>query len=514
MSVLARVVRALARLLPDDERVNLGLELGERVNDPHAETATPPEPAADGMAPDWTYVWNALLDTSAHAFRIEELLEDERAFFSFDTIRQAAGQLRDQIDDAYNLMCVAPWLDDLRVNPGDHLEAVREQVDLRRADIVDTEIAPMRPEPDPNAPTWTIRYRVHGGFVATTSQAEDGANPWRIWGTAPTAQSAAHTLTWYFLDRPPAIELDTPPNRWPWARGGPKADLSGEGLMVKDLLNQRGPMYDQHIASCRTVHKILRHRDGDLKEYLDERAAELNATDPQLAGQHDILDPIDLPLNRDHYGFANTVQWVPTRLVVATDHRTWGDFGGHRDYVPKDIIEALRDSDDLDVFTYKLFCDEINVLRTPAWAGPLYRIGANGNHRIHTARILNLPWLAASVHLEATPPAWDMIGLISADPRNTADLRQPFEQRLQDRAVLIAGLIRRGVIDGTLANDGPRSVLHCRRLPAPWLLRGARYATTMNTVYESRYPGALKQLGIPTTIGTDADAWTHWLTSK
>lgn len=189
-------------------------------------------------------MWNALLDASGHAFRIEELLEDERAFFSFDTIRQAAGQLRDQIGDAYDLMCTAPWLDGLRVNPGDDLEVVREQVDLRRAEIVDAGIAPMRPEPDPNAPTWTVQYRVHGGFVATTSQAGDGANPWRIWGTAPTARSAAHTLTWYFLDRPPAIEFDTPPKHWPWARGGPKADLSGEGLMVKDLLNRRGLVYN------------------------------------------------------------------------------------------------------------------------------------------------------------------------------------------------------------------------------------------------------------------------------
>lgn len=121
-----------------------------------------------------------MLDASAHAFRIEGLLEDERAFFSFDTIRQAAGQLREQIDDAYNLMCTAPWLDGLRVNPGNDQEAVREQVDLRRADIADTEIAPMRPKPDPNAPTWTVQYRVHGGFVATISQAGDDANPSRI----------------------------------------------------------------------------------------------------------------------------------------------------------------------------------------------------------------------------------------------------------------------------------------------------------------------------------------------
>ncbi|MFI5615373.1 hypothetical protein [Amycolatopsis sp. NPDC051903] len=39
----------------------------------------------------------------------------------------------------------------------------------------------------------------------------------------------------------------------------------------------------------------------------------------------------------------------------------------------------------------------------------------NGNHRIHTARMLNLPWLAAAVEVEATAPAWDMLGLLAAD---------------------------------------------------------------------------------------------------
>lgn len=136
------------------------------------------------------------------------------------------------------------------------------------------------------------------------------------------------------------------------------------------------------------------------------------------------------------------MQWVPTRLIVATEQRTWGDFS-YRNHVPQDIVEALRDTDDLDAFTYRLFCDEINLLLTPAWAGPIYRIGVNGNHRIHTARMLNLPWLATSVHLEATAPSWDIPGLLAADLRTTTDLRRQFELRLGERAELIAGLLRR-----------------------------------------------------------------------
>jgi hypothetical protein len=74
------------------------------------------------------------------------------------------------------------------------------------------------------------------------------------------------------------------------------------------------------------------------------------------------------------------------------------------------------------------------------------------------------------------------------------------------------GLLRRGLVEGELRDDdGPRATLHCHRLPAAWLLRGPRYATRINAVYESRYPGALAQLGIPASVGTDPVEWTRWL---
>lgn len=68
---------------------------------------------------------------------------------------------------------------------------------------------------------------------------------------------------------------------------------------------------------------------------------------------------------------------------------------------------------------------------------------------------------------------------------------------------------RRGIIDGEVS-DGDE-VLHCYRLPAAWLLRGPEAATRVNAVYQSRYPGALGQLGIPTAVGTDSQAWIAWL---
>lgn len=202
---------------------------------------------------------------------------------------------------------------------------------------------------------------------------------------------------------------------------------------------------------------------------------------------------------------------MPTSLIVATGHPCWGEFGGHRDESPDRIIAGLLSSD-LDEFTRELFRAPVCLSRTPAWAGPLYRVGGDGNHRVHTARMLNLPWLAAHVEGTAEAPSWEIASLISEDPDRDEERRRPLEQRLRERADLAQGLIRRGIIDGELT-DGAQVTLHCRRLPASWLLRAPEYATKINAVYESRYPGALALLGIPVAVGTDPAAWTRWLRS-
>src|SRR5690606_28197316 len=215
---------------------------------------------------------------------------------------------------------------------------------------------------------------------------------------------------------------------------------------------------------------------NEIDQFLAERADQLNTTDPQHIDDFQVLRPIDSPRNGDHRGaYVDTVQWVPTHLVVRTDHHIWGTFNGHRNWAPKQIVSGLLDKDP-DAFTDVFFSDEISLLRTPGWAGPIYQIRSNGNHRVHTARMLNLPWLAASVSVEATPPAWDMLGLLSADPNDETAWRRSLDRRLRERAELIEGLIRRGVIDGELTtDDAGRRTVHCHRLPASWLLRAPKH---------------------------------------
>lgn len=521
MSVLAAIARALIRRLPEQERAAISLELIEQANDSDTDLADldhadpdhdgPDDDGPDATAPDWDYVWNALITASNHAHRVQMLLSDKRVFFDLADATTLADQLRTLINTAYALSCTAPRLPGFHLAAGTDLDTVRHLVDVRRAEIVDAELATMRRPPAADAPSWSIDYRRGGGFIAT-SPPGDGTTPQMIWGSAATSHSAEHLLNWYFHDQPPATVFDPPQpdTPWPLTTIGPESDLSADAPWLHDLLDQRGPIYDQHIVACRSARAQLTSRP-EARHYLDQRAAELNATEHQLR-DHDALDSTGLPDNHDHSGYAHALQWVLTSLVVATDHPTWGEFSGHRDETPYTIAEGLRRSSDLDAFTYKLFTDEINLLRVPAWAGPLYRIGANGNHRIHTARMLNLPWLAASVDVETIAPSWDMLGLIVEDPHRDED-RHRLDERLRERAALIAGLIRRGIIDGDLTDEGTRSTLHCRYLPAAWLLRAPQDTTRINAVYESRYPGALAQLGIPAAVGTDPVVWARWLTT-
>lgn len=510
MSVLAAIARRLIRSLSEKEREDIILEFPRTAEEPATDTTIAPDRnEQSGGAPDWDYVWRALLDASSKAGSIKTLLSSKRAYFDFEEITDSADQLQTMLCSAYELMCKAPRFSGLTFDVGENLDMVRERIDVRRAEIVDAELTAMHHPPAHDAPVWSIDYRPHGGFLATSHFGGD-TGPWKFWGAAPTAHSAASIMSWYFLNEPSTTVFDPPLAEVPrpLATLGPGSDISPEGPDVGNLLDRRGRCYEQHIAACRSARETV-NTYGDVSHYLTDRATELNATDPQLR-DHGILNTLRSPRNRDHDGFAQTVQWVPTSLVVATNCPTWGDFGGHRERTPYQIVEGLL-SDDLDKFTYTLFTPPIALERVPGWAGPLYRLGGNGNHRIHTARMLNLPWAAATVGIESIATSWDMLGLITNDLDRDDNRRRPLDDRLNERAKLLEGLIRRGIIDGELIADGSQLTLFCRSLPAAWLLRAPREATAINTVYESRYPGALAQLGIPEGVGTDPVSWTRWL---
>jgi hypothetical protein len=102
--------------------------------------------------------------------------------------------------------------------------------------------------------------------------------------------------------------------------------------------------------------------------------------------------------------------------VVGTDHPRWGDFGGHRDDMATRTARGLCASGNLDSFTHRMFTgSEITLLRAPGWAGPIYRLNDDGNHRVHTIRMLQLPWIAAAVDIQSTPASWTVSDLLHHD---------------------------------------------------------------------------------------------------
>lgn len=507
-------VSRLSRLVPNRERDELVLDLLDSLDTHDNEPAGAiPDRTQDTTSaePRWEPVWHNLLLASALLQHTGRQFRDPRLRVDLSTLETETSHLSHQVSDAYELVCHAPRIPGLQAGHGEDLQTLRHAVDLRRAEIVDAELADATEHSmTRSSSTWSVDYREHGGFVATTHDGGDHG-PHRMWGYAPTARSAAKAITDYFRDNPPTVEFCPPAPERPWVRASPRADLSLEGPRVTDLLEARGPAYDEHLAACATLRDTV--RDHNLDAWLRERAEQLNTHHPQLSTA-DRIDEIGSPDNHDHRSATtDTVQWVPTRMVVATACRTWGDFGGHRPTVPLDITQALATTQDLESFTQRLFSDEIGLTRIPGWAGPIYRVSINGTHRVHLARMLDLPWLAAAVQATTIAPAHNMLGLLSGDPGPRR--RAPLEKRAQTRLALIQGLLRRGIIDADLDqnDDHQWPILRNRRIPAPWLLRDADTATTVNAVYERCYPGALAQLGIPDSVGTDPQAWTKWLTT-
>ncbi|MBA8932173.1 hypothetical protein BC739_009432 [Kutzneria viridogrisea] len=506
---LIAVISALARRVPVVERDDLVLQLLRSVWVP--DDGDTGRGAAGPDTPDWDHLRSRMLLANALAVRTEQVLRDPALFFDVADLARDARALAKNTSAADETLYTAARIDGLRLDRYDDLGLINHRIDVHRAQRVDAELPAPGPHPATDTQAWTIDYRDHGGFIAHTTSTPGGTTPTQFWGYAPTARSAAATLASYF-DQPPTIDF-TPPlpdHPQPWWRCTWDSDVSADSPGTRDLLAARGAIYAQHLQACAEARDRL--ASLDVVEHLRERAAVLNAEDPQWEVDEAAFEVGDAA-NSDHGGNVEGVCWVPTRLVVTTHARPWGEFGTHRPRMPAQIAQALAHTGDLEEFTDTLFGgDQMHLERIAAWAGPVYRVSVNGNHRVHTARMLRLPWLATTVTHYAIPPAWTMYSILVGDHDGAWDL----EQHTQGRHALISGLIRHRILDADL--DGPAheldTVLRCRRLPAPWLLRSAPQATAINAAYERVYPGALAQLGIPEGVGTDPVAWTQWLTTS
>jgi hypothetical protein len=127
-------------------------------------------------------------------------------------------------------------------------------------------------------------------------------------------------------------------------------------------------------------------------------------------------------------------------------------------------------------------------------------------HRTHAFALLDLPVIAAQVSVMALPARITAAGI-------GATLEDP------DPAALWRGLIRTGLLEGRIEDDesawiGARHVLYPTWAAAPWMLLTPRDTAKVAAAYDRVYPGALHELGIPTYVLGNADAWTSWLTQR
>lgn len=469
-----------------------------------------------GAEPPWEHIWKRLLAAQVFAAHVAQILEDPRLFLDTEKLAAAATDLTREVGDAYEVMCHVHDHPGLLIEPGDSAETLQARVDLRRANNVDADLPGLVIVP-PDESDWTIEYRDHGGFLATAAysvaSAGEGEQPTRFWGYAPTPRSAAYAISQYFGNRRVRVGLHPAPDPGArWRDYHPDdAELSPEGPTVRELLAARGRCYEEHLSACDRLRGALAMAD-DLVSYLAFEAARLNSDAPQLPAELN-LDEAGDPANHDHGGFVNTVAWVQPHLIVRTRDRIWGEFGERRPENLLKITRALATAEDLEVFTDTLFdrCP-ISLIRVMGWAGPIYLSGSGGIHRMHLARMLSLPWIAAKISHSPVTPTTTIFGLLSDDTELVRET--PWERRERERQAIVEGLIQRGIVEGELRQNGRRrpATLHFGRLPAPWLLRHPCEAVEVNIAYERCYPGALAQLGIPPEIGTDALAWTAWLT--
>lgn len=403
------------------------------------------------------------------------------------------------------------------------LRTVGHQLRVYRARRVRTDLITVAgPQPPKGAPEWRVKYRQNGTFrlqrTTPPLTGELGEQLTHAWGCAPTsgaAQRAAAHLVGAddnrVIVRGARSGVDEPISEL-------GSDLPPSNDRVWHLLDEDDePAYQVFLEDCEKRGTELAQIEN-LPTWLKERAQTLNATHPQCPPHWLNISPSHHP-NEDHtLTHMEAVTWVPTHQIVATHLGRWDQHSDHKSWQPSDIAHSLMEAAEQGTaaaLAAELFRDEpMQLTRINAWAGPVYVVGefGEGQHRAHTLRTLGLPWAAAHITYPVPHPQVDLYGLVGDDEEQDRQRRAPVE-RARERAVLIDGLIDRGVIEAWWDTERT-DWLWCRSLPAPWLLRNAVQATAANRTYEAAYSGALARLGIPEQVGCDAAAWTAWLTNS
>jgi hypothetical protein len=235
---------------------------------------------------------------------------------------------------------------------------------------------------------------------------------------------------------------------------------------------------------------------------LSEAAERLNDQEPQAPGLASII----------HGGTRKspttavtvTAEWINPAAIAYGGRTKWNNFGSHRPDQPANFTLALlscTDPAETAEKSWGLPAQPVLLYRVPGPAGPLYEVGANGMHRIHTARMLRFPLLWAEITQYPLPLEitwWDMA--------NSEALTDELKNSL---VITWQGLLHHDLVTGDL--DQHEGVLRPSWAAAPWLLTKPQHAVLWARNYDRVYPGALHRLGIPAAAWQTPGSWRAWL---
>lgn len=304
------------------------------------------------------------------------------------------------------------------------------------------------------------------------------------------------------LRRAEAILADGPvyrarPNRevvdFGWSSEASEAAGDVSGDLVGQLALAQRP--DGLAEQLHALTAGLPSGQHELEVLAQDQAETLNVVAPQVGSHRVFMPPFDSSdvgafgvQGAASRGWATWATWIEPRLLTSTNAEVWGEIGREprRDTVVR-VAGWLRDAvagATLDDWLIKMFArDPMLLNRVEGPAGPVFEV-LRGTHRAHAARIWDLPWVLAQVHVDR--------------------LAKPLRPRTPLMEALWEGLVRRRLISAD--HDGQCWYLH--EAVAEWILTPPAMAVAWNAMYERAYPGALQAAtGLEAQTLFDAQRW-------
>lgn len=262
-----------------------------------------------------------------------------------------------------------------------------------------------------------------------------------------------------------------------------------------DLARQLGQRPSGLVEQLHALAADLPDGQRELEVLARAHANALNIAAPQVGSHRVFMPPFDSSdvgafgvQGAASRGWATWAQWIEPRLLTSTNAEVWGEIGREprRDTVAR-VARWLRDAvagATLDDWLVQMFTrDPMLLNRVEGPAGPVFEV-LRGTHRAHAARIWDLPWVLAQVHVDR--------------------LAKPLRPTSPSMEALWAGLVRRGLISAT--RDG--QCWYLQEAVAEWMLTPPAMAVTWNAMYERAYPGALQATtGLDAHTLFDAQRW-------